>query len=247
MKRLWGWLRWDAKTVCPWARARMQKNRSALDWVGRLYFWRLLGLYMLASSSRNTTIVLPQHWLFPLLIWGAVTSVWVFRSRTPFSSLPLLGVDVAARADLDPPAARIPRPSQNAGQIVLVHEVAGLRPPLLVQLPGVLLLIFRQDQLVPPPVLAASLDIVAFPIGRPVGRLRDAVHVAPVVVLKVLLEVEGEVTRGVGAARDARQGGLAAGRAELFRHVLAYLEAAVAPQDPGFEVGDASQAGVEKT
>lgn len=75
------------------------------------------------------------------------------------TSPPFLGVDVAARPNLDPPAARAPGPAQDAGQIVLIHEVAIPCPAILVQLLGVFLLVLGQDQLSPPTILATALDV----------------------------------------------------------------------------------------
>lgn len=168
----------------------------------------------------------------------------IFVSILP--SLPLLRIDVTARADLDLPATRIPGAAEDAGQVVLVHDVAVLCPALLVHLLSVLLLVLGQDQLPAPPVLTAALDIVASAVRSAVGRLRDAEDVTPVVVLEVLLKMEREVARGVGAAGHPRQGGLAAGWAELLRHVLAHLEAAVAAQNPRLEVGDARETGIQE-
>lgn len=79
------------------------------------------------------------------------------------------------------------------------------------------------------------------------GWLRDAEYVAAVVVLEVLLEMELEIARRIGTARDPRQGCLPARGAKLLRCVLANLPAAVAPQHPRLEEGDAREPGIQET
>lgn len=76
-----------------------------------------------------------------------------------YPSLPLLRIDVATRSDLDPPVARIPGAAQDAGKVVLVHQVAVVCPALFLHLLGVFLLVLGEDQLAPPSVLAPSFDV----------------------------------------------------------------------------------------
>lgn len=153
----------------------------------------------------------------------------------------LLGVDVPPRSDLDPPIPRCPVTRQDAGEVVVIHQVPVAGATVLILLALVLLLVLREDQLCAPPVLAAALDIGLLAVGRAVRWLGDAEDVATLVDLEVLLEVEGEVARGVRGARHAREGRLAAGRAELLRRVLANLPAAVAAEDPCLLHSDAGE------
>ena len=75
--------RWDGgggtQRLCVLGLGRGGK-RTGRRWIGfgRLYFWRLLGLYTLASSSRNTTNCVAAALVISPCIWGAVTNIWVF-------------------------------------------------------------------------------------------------------------------------------------------------------------------------
>lgn len=77
-------------------------------------------------------------------------------------------------------------------------------------------------------------------------RLRNAVDVAPVIKLEVLLQVQSKVACGVGRAGYPGQSGLAARRAELLGGVFADFPTAVAAENPGLENGDARKGGVEQ-
>jgi hypothetical protein len=70
-------------------------------------FMALFGLYMLASSSKNTIIAL-THDGAPIL------NILVVSLASTLPSLPLLGVDIAPCANLDPPASRVSGTTENA-------------------------------------------------------------------------------------------------------------------------------------
>lgn len=145
------------------------------------------------------------------------------------ASSPLPGIHVPARAHPDPPVPALSLAAQDAGQVVLVHEVAVPRSSVLLGLACVLLLVFGEYQLGAPALLTAAPDVRLLAAGRAVRGLGDTVNVATLVPLKILLEVQREVAGRVGRAGNARERRLPAVGAELARKVLADLEAPVTP------------------
>jgi len=110
------------------------------------------------------------------------------RNPTWLCLLPLLlCVDIAARPDLDLPPARIPRAGQNPREIIVVHEIPIPCPAVLLGLLCVLLLVLGQDEFLSPSILTAPLDVGLLAICCAVGWLGDAVHIASLVELEVLL------------------------------------------------------------
>lgn len=71
--------------------------------------------------------------------------------------------------------------------------------------------------------------------------LGNAVDVSAVVPLEVLLEVDLEVAVLVGGAARADESGLTARGAELTIHFFTDGKAAVASENPVFEMGDPSE------
>lgn len=163
------------------------------------------------------------------------------------SDLPLLPrVHVASRAHANPASRPGPVAGQDAGQVVLVHEVLLPRAALLVARAYKLLLVLGEDQVLAPAVLAAGVArrvAVQAAVGGAVDRLGHAVDVAAVVPLEVALEVQPECALVVGGAAGAQERGLSARRAELARHVAGDGEAAVAAEHPRLELGDAGHGG----
>lgn len=158
----------------------------------------------------------------------------------------LLCIDIVTCADPDPPGARIPRTSQDAGQIILVHKIAVSCPAILFALLDVLLLIFSQDEFLPPSIFAATLDASLLAIGCPVGWLGNAVNITPFIELEVPLHMESEVSRGISCTRYSRECGMSTRRTKLFRGVLANPHAAVAPEDPCLEESNAREPRIEE-
>lgn len=75
---------------------------------------------------------------------------------------------------------------------------------------------------------------------RGLGHAED---VAAVIPLEVPFQVDDEVAALVGGATGASECGLAAFGAKLLVHVLGDGKAAVAAENPVFELGDASEGG----
>lgn len=128
--------------------------------------------------------------------------------------------------------------SENTGQIVFVHEVSlpALSPFFLGCGSNKLFLVLGQDELCTP----ATFSTASFPlaIGTTSDGLGDAVAIAPVVPLHILLQVHGELAVGGGSTRDTSQRILTTARTELLVHLLGGQEAGMAPLDEGLEVLD---------
>lgn len=158
-------------------------------------------------------------------------------------SAPLLGIDVPARPNLDPPMPAGPLPSDQVWQVILVHEVPLSLPAVLVGAALVLALVLGEDEVLAPMALAAALHARHLAVGGTVHRLGDAVHVAALVVLEVALEVQLHLARAVGAAARPRQRRLPALGAELLVHLTRHVKAPVAAQHPCLELLDAAEVG----
>lgn len=133
-----------------------------------------------------------------------------------------------------------PLPRNKVRQIILIHEVPLPLPPVIVDLARVLALVLSKNKVFPPVALAAALNARHLAVGGAVHGLGDAVHVAPLVVLEVALQVQLHLARAVGAAARPRQRRLPALGAELLVHLPRHVEAPVAAQDPGLELFDAA-------
>jgi len=90
--------------------------------------------------------------------------------------------------------------SQNAGKVVLIHEVALSALPALLfsRRANVLLLVLGEDELRTPTALTAAT--FPFSVGSSVDGLGDAEDITPVVPLHVLLQVHIELAIGSGGA-----------------------------------------------
>lgn len=178
---------------------------------------------------------------------GGLTTAHV-KSTTPAIGnasrrLPLPRVHVPTSSDPDPTPLPASLASQDAREVVLVHEIPlfAESPILIRHGPNVLLLVLGQDELVPPSTLAAA----SFPFAAGITGhgLRDAVAVAPVVPLHVLLQMHFELAISLRRARYAGEGVVSAARTELLVHVFGSEEAGVAAFDEGFEVSYPLQCG----
>lgn len=78
-------------------------------------------------------------------------------------------------------------------------------------------------------VLAPAPNVGQLAIGAAMGRLGDAVDIATLVVLEILLQVESRVAVRVRRATGARERRLPTLGAELPVHLARHVEAAVAP------------------
>lgn len=152
-------------------------------------------------------------------------------------------VDVPASPNPASASVLVALPRQDTRQVILVHEIMlTATPPLLLFVgPHVLLLILGEDKLRAP----AALPAAAFPFAACVAcnGLGDAVAVAAVVPLHVLLQVHCELAVGGRSARDTGERVFAASGAELLVHVLGGEETGVATLDEGFEVLDSLKGG----
>lgn len=155
--------------------------------------------------------------------------------------LSLAGVDIPASAYPDSSSLPTAFSSQDAGQVIFVHQVVffSLSSALFSSGPSVLLLVFSKNQLRSPTTLASA----AFPLPtRTTGdRLGNAESVAPVVPLHVLLQVHGELAVGMRGAGDTGEGVLATPRTKLLVHVFGGQETGVAAFDEGLEMLDSLQ------
>ncbi len=117
----------------------------------------------------------------------------------PGTSLdPLLRIHIPPRPNFRPPFSPSSLPSQNSGQIILIHQIGLLLPVSAGHSTLILFLIFRQNQLLAPTTFAASPTLTYFAVGSPRDQLRYAVAIAAVVPLHVLLEMELELALCVG-------------------------------------------------
>lgn len=158
----------------------------------------------------------------------------------------LLSIDIAPGAHPDLATAWPSRTSQDARQIIVIHQIAWPHATILLSLLNVFFLILSENKALSPAVLASSLDIGRLAAGCAVCRFGDAVNVATLVELEVLLQVESCVAGGIGRARDSCQGGLSAARAKLLGRVFANKIAAVASKDPGLQERDAGQSSIQQ-
>lgn len=133
-----------------------------------------------------------------------------------------------------------PLPSNKVRQIILIHKVPLPLPPVVVDLARVLALVLGKDEVFAPVALAAALNARHLAVGGAVHGLRDAVDVAPLVVLEVALQVQLHLAGAVGAAARPRQRRLPALGAELLVHLPRHVEASVAAEDPCLELFDAA-------
>lgn len=155
--------------------------------------------------------------------------------------LSLAGVDIPASAHPDSPTLPTAFSSQDARQVIFVHQVvlSSLSSALFRSGSGELLLVFGKNQLRSPTTLAAAS--FPFPIRTAGDRLGNAKSVAAVVPLHVLFQVHGELAVGMRGAGDTGEGVLAAPRTELLVHVFGGQETAVAAFDERLEVLDPLQ------
>ncbi len=154
--------------------------------------YRICGSHPTSKTHEKLLDHLPIDGILSMLTFEMLLTV----SSIP--SPPLFGVDIATRPDLDPSVAPAPCPSEDTGEVVIVHEVTVFRAAVLLRFPRVLLLVRGKDEVVAPSILAASLDVGLLAIGRAMRWLGNAIHITAVVVLEVLLQVESEVARGIG-------------------------------------------------
>lgn len=165
------------------------------------------------------------------------------KSKHLSISSSLFRIHVPASPDLNPTARNlVSLPRQNTGQVVLVHKIVLIAELSLLVLhrSDILLLILRQDELRAPSAFTAA---AAFPLAAGVAghRFGDAVPVAAVVPLHVLLQVQLELPVGVRGAGHAGQRVFPAARAELPVHFLGGAEAGVAALDVRLEMADPLQ------
>lgn len=138
---------------------------------------------------------------------------------------------MSASANSNTTSTFIALSGKNTRKIILIHEItlAALATILLRCGSHILLLILGEDELCAPATFAAAA--LPLPVGTACHRLGDAIHIAPVVPLHVLLQVHRKLAVCGGGARHTSQSVLATARAELFVHVLGGEETGVAALD----------------
>jgi hypothetical protein len=156
------------------------------------------------------------------------------HETTLLAHLSLSRVDAATTADLHPAASPVVASStQDAGQVILIHQVPLLPSLFFHMMSGVLLLIFGKNEIITPVSLTSTLDSS---IGASVHRLGDAEAVAAGVPLHVFLQVQLELAVGGRAASHPCECGTTTSGAELLAHLFCCAEAGVAAQDVRLEV-----------
>lgn len=151
----------------------------------------------------------------------------------------LLAVDIPARAHPDSSMTAGPLASDDVGKIVIIHQVPLSLSTLLLGPLLVLLLVLGQYQILAPMVLASTIDIVHLAAGSAMDWLWDAIDIATLIILKVLLQVQAHVAVAVSRTGYPRERGLSALGAELSVHLPRHIETTVAAQDPRLELFDA--------
>src|SRR5689334_16175525 len=102
--------------------------------------------------------------------------------------MPSLRVDILARADLDPASSASTVSCQDAREVILIHDVAVLRPLLLLLLSGVLLLILSKNEVTSPSSFSPT-KTTPLSVGCTCDRLRNAVFITSLVVGVILSKV----------------------------------------------------------
>lgn len=152
--------------------------------------------------------------------------------------LALPRVDVPASPNPASAGVLVAFARQDTRQVILVHEImlTATSPLLLCVGPHVLFLILGEDKLRAPTALPAA----AFPFAARVAcnGLGDAVAVAAVVPLHVLLQMHCELAVGGRGARDTGERVFTASGAELLIHILGGEETGVTALDERFKVLD---------
>ena len=169
-----------------------------------------------------------------------ISTIAFQHARASCYLLPFPGIDTPPRPHPHPLITSLPLPIQNPRQDVLIHQILLLPPLPPRHTPHILLLILRQDQLIPPPALPTT-TLTALPLltraARP--RLRNTIHIPAIIPLHVRFQMQLELPLLIRRARHARKSRLSASGTELFGHVFGGVEAGVAAEDELLDLGDA--------
>ena len=118
-------------------------------------------------------------------------------------------------------------------QNILIHQISLLGPLSTSHLPYVLLLILRQNQVIPPSTFPSATMFGSLPllICCPSCSFGYAIDISLVVPLHILLQMQLNLALVVRRATHPRQRRLSASRTKLLGHIFRRRETGVTPQN----------------